>query len=226
MEFESDFIARRDALTERLPEMFASKLVDAFVPRDTSPRALLELTVIVQGENISTREFAMYLALVDRLYGRLSPKGLMSYAHQESGRLKIAEIHKSELQIVFQMFYEHAESVKFIAILLFLRSLPKMLKTLAEAYKSFEEAREVGDRSEIARLKEKERKQLTRLQRKAIRETINEEPASRDIDETSKRRLVSLLNALFAQELSSLSGPIRFARQQVMAITLRIKKND
>ena len=225
MEF-ANFISRRDVRTETLPETMASELVAAFVSPNTARSAVLELTVTIQGEGIPTREFAMYLGLVDRLYGRLSPNGLRSYAHQESGQLQIAEIHKSDLQIVFQLVNEHPEVVRFIAILLFLRSLPKMLKTLADAYKSFEEAREVRYRMEVERLKEKERKRLTRIQRKAIRETINEEPALLNIDEPTKRRLVTLLDALFAQELPSLPAPIRFARRRVKAIALGIKKND
>ena len=74
-------------LPARVPHTLFPDLVAAFVPPDTSPDAVLELVVTVRAENIPTREFAAYLALIDRVYGRLSPEGLRSYAHSRSGHL-------------------------------------------------------------------------------------------------------------------------------------------
>jgi hypothetical protein len=118
------------------------------VPPDTPTDAVIELVVIVEGENIPTREFAMYLSLIDRLYGRLSPGGLMSYAHRESGHLEIAEIHKSQLEIIFRALFDHYDAVRLVVILMFLKSLPNMfklmtegVKNLAEAHKSYEETK-------------------------------------------------------------------------------------
>ncbi|MBA3355287.1 MAG: hypothetical protein H0U18_04980 [Pyrinomonadaceae bacterium] len=135
-----------ESLPAKVPQSLFPEIESAFVPPDTPPSAVLELVITVEGENIPTREFAMYLALVDRLYGRFSPEGLASYAHRKHGRLKIGEIHKSELEIIFRVFYGQQGALAFILLLIFLRSLPKMIKTttegvknLAEAYKGYEE---------------------------------------------------------------------------------------
>jgi hypothetical protein len=174
----------------------------------------LELVVTVKAGNIPTREFASYLALIDRLYVRLSPAGLRSYAHRSAGQLLISEIHRSELEIIFRTFYQATEDTAiFIAILLFLKSLPNMFKlsaegvrNLAEAYKSYEEGR------------------LTRENRKHIREAVTEEPALEQLDESRKKQLVRFLDALTVEENANLPAPIRFARRQVKKIEIRARK--
>jgi hypothetical protein len=189
-------------------------LVSAFIPPDTPGDASLELVVTVNAENIPTREFASYLALIDRLYGRLSPEGLRSYAHSGSGHLLISDIHRSELEIIFRTFYQETENTAiFIAILLFLRSLPNMFKlstegvrNLADAYKSYEEGR------------------LTRENRKHIREAITEEPALEQLDESKKKRLVRFLDALTVEENTNLPAPVRFARRHIKGVVLRVRK--
>src|SRR6266404_544930 len=123
-------------LPAKVPKSLLPELESAFVPRDTPPGAVLELVITVEAENIPTREFAMYLALVDRLYGRFSPQGLASYAHSKYGRLEISEIHKSELEIIFRVFYGFEGATAFILLLLFLKSLPKMFKTTTEGMKN------------------------------------------------------------------------------------------
>jgi hypothetical protein len=142
-------------LPERVPHTLFPDLVSAFVPPDTPSGAVLELVISIEGENIPAREFAAYLSLIDRLYGRLTQEGLSSYAHREWGRLEIAEIHKSELEIIFRLLKDHPDMAALIVILVFLRSLPNMfkigtegVKNLADSYKSFEEGRLARDKIE------------------------------------------------------------------------------
>ena len=145
----------------------------------------------------------------------MSPEGLRSYVQKEDERLKIAEIHKSDLEIIFRALYGLKDSVPFILILLFLRSLPNMfklgaeaVKNLADAYKSYEEGR------------------LARENRKRLREGLRQEPALANLDDARKRQLAKLLDALVATESANLSAPIRFARRQVKSVMLRIKKQS
>jgi hypothetical protein len=200
-------------LPARVPEALFPDLVSAFMPRDTPPGVVLELVITVEGENIPVREFATYLALVDRLYGRFSPGGLMSYAHRKRGRLKIAEIHKSELEIILRVFYENWEATAFILLMLFLKGLPKMFKTtaegtkyLAEGYKYYEEGR------------------LLRENRRRLKETIEREESLAKLSNTRKNQLTRLLEAVFSEEANNLSAPFRFASRQVKSIVLRITK--
>src|ERR1041385_5422715 len=89
-------------LPERVPYALFPDLLSVFVPPGTPHDVILELVITIEGENIPAREFAEYLALIDRMYGRLSLEGLRSYAHREDGRLHIAAIHKSELEVIFR----------------------------------------------------------------------------------------------------------------------------
>jgi hypothetical protein len=205
---------RAENPTTRALNKLVPSLVSAFVSPDTPIDAALELVVTVNAENLPTREFASYLALIDRLYGRLSPGGIRSYAHSASGHLLISDIHRSELEIIFRTLYQETEhTAVFIAILLFLRSLPNMFKlgtegvrNLAEAYKSYEEGR------------------LTRENRKHIRETITDEPSLENLDESKKKQLVKLLDTLTVEENANLPAPVRFARRHIKGIVLRVRK--
>lgn len=199
-------------LPVKVPRRLFPELESVFVPPDIPRGSELELVVTVKDENISVREFAMYLALIDRLYGRFSPQGLASYAHSKHGRLEIAEIHKSELEIILRVFHEYQGATAFILLLIFLRSLPQMFKTtsegvknLADAYKSYEEGR------------------LVRENRRKLKETIEQEDSLKKLPEARKNQLVKLMEALFQEEANNLSAPVRFARRQVRNLVLRIR---
>lgn len=209
-------------LPARVPHTLFLNLVNAFVPPDTPYDATLELVITIEGENIPAREFAAYLSLIDRLYGRLSSEGLRSYAHREHGRLQVAEIHKSDLEIIFRVLYGHEDTAIFIVLLMFLRILRNVFKrapesakgltegakNLAEAYKTYEEGR------------------LVRENRKHIRETIQQEPSLKELDDARKRQLIRLLDGLAAEENANLSAPIRFARHQVRDVELRVRRAE
>lgn len=214
---------------EVLPALVAQNLfpdlVAAFVPPDTPPDAILEFVVTVDDREMPTREFAEYVALIDRLYGRLSPGGLRSYSRRE-GRLTIAECRKSELEIIFRFAYQHPDAAAAIVILVFLRTLPSMfkittegLKTLAEAFKSYEEGMQIKDRRDEERLT----KHLVEENRGHVRESVNQEPALQQVDDARKGQLTKLVEALLAEENRHLVGPIRFARNKVKSVVLRLR---
>jgi hypothetical protein len=228
-------------LPARVPRSLFPDLVSAFVPSDTPPDAVLELGIIIEGENIPTREFAEYLILIDRLYGRLSSESLRSYAHSKRGRLEISEIHKSALEIIFRFIYGHTDTAAIIVILMFLRSLPKMfkittegMKNLADAYKSFEEAQKIYDEGRIPNQDRRhlevfgshEEGRINRANRKAIREEIGNESALANLDDERINQLVRLLDALLREENLHLHAPIRFARRRVIGVLLRIRRNN
>lgn len=200
-------------LPANVPRTLLNDLVEIFAPTDTPQNSILELVISISDEQISTRELAAYLALIDRVYGRTRPEGLISYSHREYGRLHITEIRKGSTEIIFQAIYEFKEITAFAILLLFLRSLPNMFKLstegvkyLAEAYKSYEEGR------------------LIRENRRHIRDVIQQDPTLERLDESRRSQLVTLMEALFAEENNNLPAPIRFARKYVKGIFLRTKK--
>jgi hypothetical protein len=214
-------------------------LVPAFIPPDTPAGAILELVVTVEGENIPAREFASYLALMDRLYGRLSKEGLRSYAHREWGRFQIAEIHKSELEIIFRTLQGYHDTATYIAIGLFLKGLPNMLKRATEGYKSWADARksladarksdeeaaairEDTRHKEIVNRNEEERLAQENENRKRIEETIKQEDALQKLEDEQISRLIGVLDDLLIEENENLAAPIRFARHQVKGVQIRV----
>ena len=215
-----------EILPERVVQSLFPDLVSAFVPRDTPRDAVLELVVTVDDREMPTREFAEYLALIDRLYGRLSPGGLRSYSRRE-GRLTIAECRKSELEIIFRFAYAHPEAAAAIVILVFLRSLPNMfkittegLKTLAEAFKNYEEGMQIKERRDEERLT----KQLVVQEHKQnVREIVEQDPALKRLDDEKKGQLTTLVGALLAEENRHLVGPIRFAKNKVKGVILKLR---
>lgn len=199
-------------LPARVPYTLFPDLVRVFVPPDISSDDVLELVVTVKGESLPAREFAEYLALADRVYGRLSQDGFMSYAHSESGRLQITEINKGSYEIIFSFIYEHAHQA--IILSLFLRSLPNLIKVTAEAYKTYQEGRFVKeDRIHGMIVHKYEESRLARENRKRIREEIQQESALAGLEDTRASQLTTLLTELAIEENPRLSAPIRFARR-------------
>jgi hypothetical protein len=223
-------------LPANVPHTLFPDLVRAFVPTDKQLDSMLEIVITITGDNIPAREFGYYLALIDRVHGRLSPEGLRSYAHSESGHLYISEIHKSELEVIFRTLLHDGDTVRFVAIFLFLRSIPNMfklaaegVKNIAEAYKSYQEGAAIRQKTQeginVLQITREKRK-LSRVIRKEIREAIKEEPAFKNLSSTRQGQVITLLAALAKQEEPALPSAIRFARRQVKSIVLRTKKDS
>jgi hypothetical protein len=81
-----------------------------------------------------------------------------------------------------------------------------MIKSLADAYKSYEEGR------------------LARENRKTHQKAIQHESTLEKLDEPRKGQLITFLDALMMEENANLPTPIRFARRQVKGVVLRIRK--
>lgn len=228
-------------LPARVPHTLFPNLLSIFVPPDTPRDAVLELVVTIEGENIPAREFAEYLALIDRIYGRLSSEGLRSYAHREWGRVQISEIHKSDLEIIFRALQGVQDVAAYIVIAYALKILSDMIKINTESYKSWADARkslaESRKSDEEARairedtrhkgiMNRYEESKLARENRKHIRELIQKDPALERLDATRKSQLTALINDLFAEENPHLAAPIRFSRRQVKDVKLRVRESE
>ena len=209
-------------LVGRVPHTLFPDLVSAFVPPDTQRDEVFELVISIDDKDIPTRDFAEYLSLVDRLYGRLSGAGFMSYSHREWGRLNISEINRGSLQTVFQFAYDHLDTA--IIIFVFLKGLPRFLKVSAEAYKTYEEGRLArADRQHKETTTRYEDSRLARENRRQIREEIEQESGLAKLDDARKTQLTTLLDSLLMDESPRLTAPKRFARRKVQAVWLRIK---
>jgi hypothetical protein len=227
-------------LPARVPQALFPDLVSAFVPPDTSANAALELVIIIEGENIPTREFAAYLALIDRVYGRLSPEGLRSYAHREWGRLEIAEIHKSDLEIIFRVTYSHAETATIIVILLFLRSLPNVIKLLsesaknfAEAYKAIEEGRLAHENRSVSEIDRATKEEVKAIEEaRAFKEAIDRKIGKEIIPVTGEESRIALQNrrrireVIWQESAVDKLGDARKTQLTTLLDALFIQEND
>jgi len=209
-------------LPANVPHTLFPDLIGAFVPLDLPQNPVIELVISIDEEDISVSEFASYLALVDRVYGRTMPEGLMSYSHRKWGRLEIDECRAGSLELIIRVVYEHYQITALAILLLFLRSLPNLfkltsegVKNLADSFKAYEEGMQIRENREESRLE--------RENRKRIREAIENEPALEKLPEPRKGQLTTLLDALAKEENTYLPAPIRFARRQVKSVILRIK---
>jgi hypothetical protein len=130
-----------DELPARVPHSLLPDLVSAFVPPDTPRGSVLELVISIESTSVPVKELAEYLALIDRIYGRMSREGLIRYAHRTWGRLEITEISSGSTDITFRFIYDHVtDAATLITILLFLKALPNMFKLTAEGIKLLAEA--------------------------------------------------------------------------------------
>lgn len=229
-------------LPERVPHTLFPDLLNAFVPPDTPRDAVLELVITIKGNDIPAREFAEYLALIDRIYGRLSPEGLRSYAHRKRGRLQIAEIHKSELEIIFRALQGVVQdAATYIVIFYALKTLSEMIKTNTESYKNWADARNslaaarksdaeaeaiAEDTSHKQIMNTYEEGKIARENRKHIRELIEQDPTLEKLEDVRITQLTALIDALFTEENPHLAAPVRFSRRRVKDVRLRIVKQE
>jgi hypothetical protein len=217
-----------------LVQSIVADLSDSVGPTSDTP---IELVIKLSGENIPTREFAAYLALIDRLYGRLGFDGLQSYAQKKSGRLLIADIRKGSLEIVFRLLPQGAPELVIAALIcLFLRSLPNMFKltsegakNLAESYKTLEEGRLLGHERKVVEKKAAEGEALEKRPKQTelraeqvaiLRDAIRKEPTLSKLDPKEQTYVVMILEDLAHAENHNLPATMRFARLQVQDVVL------
>lgn len=194
-----------ETLPIKVPRTALADIVTSFVPGETSSDAILELVITIEDSVINVREFAAYLSLIDRIYGRLSPKGLNSYAHREWGQLEITEIRKGSLELIISQL---VSEIRGVAILIILWQVLKYLPNAVTAFKDYQEG------------------MLARQNRKRIKQEMKQEAALKQLKEKRFDELVTLVNKLLTSEHKHLSAPIRFARTRVISVTIKIREKS
>ncbi len=94
-----DDITEINNLPSKVSQSLIYKLGHTFSVEDESENNFLELIIKIKDEDVNVRELATYLSLLDRLYGRLSPKGLRSYSRSKNTQLKVSEFRKGSLEL-------------------------------------------------------------------------------------------------------------------------------
>ena len=162
------------------------------------------------------------------------------------GRVQIAEIHKSDLEIIFRAIQAAQDIATWAVIAYALKTLSEMVKTntdsyknwadarksLADARKSDEEAKAIREdtrHKEIMHLDEEDRleeNRLTRENRKHIRELIRQDPDLAKLGDARINQLAALIDGLLTEGHPHLAAPIRFSRHKVKNVELRVKRRE
>jgi hypothetical protein len=176
------------------------------LPPPMPPNAVVELVISLDSSGLKARDFAGYLSLIDHVYGRLDPKGLLSYAHRKEGHLEFSDVRAGSLELVISELFER--SLPLVVLVLALKYLPEALSNLASAFKDYEEAR------------------LTRLRRSQLRDRVKQDDQLAAITDKHKEQIIVLLDTIYVLEQDDLPGAQRLARESVRSIRLRVFSRD
>jgi len=89
-------------LPVKTPDSALRDLRDVYIPADTPEGSFLELSIRIADKDLTIRDLSAFLDLIDRIYGRLSEKGLPSYARKDHGHLQINKLQKGSWELLLQ----------------------------------------------------------------------------------------------------------------------------
>jgi len=187
------------------PESALEEVENLLFPSGIPAEGLLELVIILEDYDLSVRGFSELLGFVDRTYGRLSPRGIRSYAQKEDEQVKISEVRSGSYELIIETLANNTEAVtSLVLISLLVKYLPGALESMAASYKDFEEAR------------------YTREKRKQLRKQIEEDEKLQSLDKNKQNQLVNYLDYLYERDRKHLKNVGRFSKQSVIDVLIRI----
>lgn len=166
---------------------------------------VVELSILAKNDNVNVREFNSYLGLIDNTYGRLSYRGLRSYAHTHREQLKISSIKASSIELILSEAVTELDSTtRLIVIYLMLRYLPH---SWAAAYRDYEEGR------------------FTRARRQSLRRQIQNDEELATLDHERKNQLVRFLDSCYQRERQTPKAR-EFDSRYIEEITIRFERKE
>ena len=187
------------------PRLAAKELVSLYVSKENSLNAKVQLRIVVDESNLSVRDFAANLNLIDRIYGRLSLNGLYSYAQSPQQHVKISKVTLGSLEVTITELVSNFSGARALIIIgLLFRYLPGIVEKTSVAYKNYEEGR------------------LTRVQRKQIRLQIQRDEVVNRLSSERQNQLIKLLNQLYSLEERNIARAQRFDVESVQGIYIEV----
>jgi hypothetical protein len=189
-----------------VPKKAVRELTSLFIPSGTPPDASLQLVIRIEEIGFRVRDFSAYLILIDKTYGRLSSKGLKSYAQKVEDQLRVSSLQSGSFELVISEIIANFDQVTLLFVIgFFLKYLPNVIRESAAAYRDYEEAR------------------LARQRRRQLREQIRHDKEIEVLDDRRKRQLVELLDILYGLEIRNLPKAQRFSHKHVKEISFRVR---
>lgn len=193
-------------LPVKTPDSALKDLRAIYIPTNTPEDSYLELSIRIADEDLTIRDLSAFLDLIDRVYGRLSEKGLPSYARKELGHLKINKLQKGSWELLLQEVITSGYSL--IVILLAVKYLPPAIQSLATAYNEVEQGRLAG------------------TERKRIKKEMEKDENLSALSNDRKNQLSELVEYLHDKEKKRLHRAIRFTQKRLLSIDVRVKPKD
>jgi hypothetical protein len=191
-------------------------LASLFVSPDTPRESTIELVITIKDTNINAREFAAYLSLMDRVYGRVSIGGFRTYSLTPYTQLELTEIRKGSIEIVIIEILSHfRDTFPFVILWLFLKYFPTGFKTISEATKNFADS-----------YKSIEEGRLVRENRKRLKDEIKRDELLQKLNNDQINQIIALLASLEMNEHRKLPAATRFSQKYVKSVTIRVKKKE
>lgn len=215
-----DQITEVNKLSSRVSTDLIMNLGNIFKTPQKPEKSYLEIVIKIKDKNVNVRQFSSYLALVDRLYGRLSPNGLRSYARRQKAQLKISEFRKGSLELVIQLVYEHREVAASIMLVLFLKFLPNAVKSVSDLVKTLSES----TKNMADSYKSYQEARLVKENRETLRKSIDKETSLKELPKNQKDELTMIQETLYEREKTKITLSKEFADKYVEKISLRIRK--
>jgi hypothetical protein len=195
-------------LPVKTPDSALVDLREAYIPFDAPEGSFLELSIRISDEDLTIRDLSAFLDLIDRIYGRLSEKGLKSYARREYGHLKINKLQKGSWELLLQEVISSGYSYSLIVILLAVKYLPPAVQSIATTYNQVEQGR------------------LARANRKRIKADMENDENLASLSNVRRNQIAELVEFLHEKEKEGLHRAIRFTQKRLLSINIRVKGKD
>lgn len=195
-------------LPANVPRSAIREMCGAFIPEDEPSDSFIEVSLRLADEGLELRDLSAFLELVDRIYGRLSEKGLQSYARREYGHLQVQEIRRGSWELILHEVIASGYSHALILVYLAVKFLPKTIESIATSYNQIEQGR------------------LARQQRKRIRAEMEQDAQLVKLSKERRNQLATLVEALHEKENERLYRATRFARRRLKGVSIQIRKRD
>lgn len=219
-------------LPAKVPATLLEELTRAYSTPETPATAPVELTIRVKTSGLSVRDFASYLDLIDRSYGRLAVGDLYSYARRRSEHLRLAEVRQGSLELVFSTALHALDAPTVLTLWMLLKYLPDLSRAAGdfaaragEAYRDYEEGRLVrAQRREMER--GRDAPTLAPAAKANLRAAVRADEDLATLTPERRRQLIRLLDVLYASEERELPSATRFAENSVMDVRLRVNDEE
>lgn len=188
-----------------IPKSALEDVEDLLFPASLPAEGMLEMVIILEDRDLSVRGFSELLGFVDRTYGRLSPRGIRSYARREDEQVRISEVRGGSYELIIETLASNADAVtSLLVISLLVKYLPNALESLAASFRDYEEAR------------------FTREKRKQLRKQIEEDEKLKSLDKNKQNQLVKYLDYLYERDRKHLKNVGKFSKRSVIDVLIRI----